>query len=144
MEIQLKDRLTRTRETLRQRSEDLRHRAELRVEGGRGRLALAEAAILEGAANALARARESLGERAAFTERGERALREALVELRAGHTATLPIADYDTLGVKQALPLFASLDLAELRTLRAFEARHKDRVTLLRDLDRRITQLQSS
>lgn len=144
MEIQLKDRLARTRETLRQRGEELRHRAELRVEGGRGRLALAEAAVLEGAANALARARESLGERAAFTERGENALREALVELRAGHTATLPIHNYDTLGVKQALPLFAGLGLAELRTLRAFESRHKDRVTVLRDLDRRIAQLQAS
>jgi ElaB/YqjD/DUF883 family membrane-anchored ribosome-binding protein len=162
MDLPLKERITRTRDSLRQslgettdqlklrgeelrlRGEELRQRAEERVEQNRGRLALAEAAVLEGAANALARARETLGERAAFTERGEKALREALVELRAGHTATLPIADYDTLSVKQALPLFATLNLAELRTVRAFEARNKDRITVLRELDRRLGQLEAS
>lgn len=155
MEATLKDRITRTRESLRNRfgttaeslksrREELRQRAGAQVEDGRVRLALAEAAVLEGAANALARARETLGERAAFTERGEKALREALVELRAGHVATLPIKDYGSLGVKQILPLLPALDLAELRTVRAYEARTKDRSTVLRDLDRRIAHLQAS
>jgi ElaB/YqjD/DUF883 family membrane-anchored ribosome-binding protein len=162
MESPLKDRLSRTLDTLRTtlgerteqlkqrgeelraKGEELRHRAEERVETNRGRLLQAEAAVLEGAANALARARETLGERAAFAERGENALREALVALRAGHTATLPVPGFDTMSVKEALPRFAVLDLAELRTLRAFEAKHKARVTVLRELDKRIAQLSAS
>ena len=79
MEATLKDRITRTRETLRSRigsttetlkarRERLRERAGAQVEDGRVRLALAEAAVLEGAANALARAREQLATALALLE----------------------------------------------------------------------------
>lgn len=149
MDLPLKERLLRTRDHLRttigetsdnlkQRGEALKHRAEERVELERGRVAGAEASVLEAAADGLAKARHALGERAAFVERGEKALRDALVELRAGHAATLPIPNYDALNVKHAAAAFEALNLAGLRTVRAYELKHKKRVTLLRDLDERI------
>ena len=131
-------------EDLRARTEDLRHRAGARVDHGRGRLVQAEAQVLETAADALGRARETLGERADFVRRGEEALREALVALRAGHEATLPVAGYAELNVKQVQAALGALDSAGLRTVRAFEVQHKARVTILRDIDRRLESLAAS
>ncbi len=157
MELPLRDRLEKTRTNLRHkldeqadalkhrraelqaRGDELRHRAEVRVDAGRGRVLLAEARVLEAAADALATARETLGERAGFVEKGEKALRDALVELRAGHESTLPIAGYEALGVKQVLPALAGVSEAGLRTVRAWEVRHKNRVTVLREIDKRLS-----
>ncbi len=151
MDLPLKERLTRTRENLRhtfdETSEQLKHRRDdlmHRVEAGRGRVAHAEATVLEAAADGLAKARQTLGDRAAFVERSEKALRDALVELRAGHAATLPIPNYDALNVKHAAAAFEALNLAGLRTVRAYELKNKKRVTLLRDLDERIAIAEAS
>lgn len=123
---------------LKHRADELKHRAEERVEAGRGRVLKAEAQALEAAADALARAAEAVGERAPFLERGEHALREALVELRAGHEATLPVPGYEALNVKQVAAALPPLSQAGLRTLRAYEVRHKNRVTVLKELDKRL------
>lgn len=131
-------------EELRHKGEELRHKAEARVEEGRGRLLQAEAQVLETAADALAKARETLGDRAAFVEKGEKALRDALVDLRAGHAATLPIAGYDTLNVKQAIAALEGLDLGDLRTVAAYEGRHKARVTVLREVEKRVAAAEAS
>ncbi|GDX79978.1 hypothetical protein LBMAG42_17890 [Deltaproteobacteria bacterium] len=151
MELPLKERFARTRENLRhtfdETSETLKHRRDElkhRVEHGRGRVAQAEATVLEAAADGLAKARQALGERAAFVERSEKALREALVELRAGHAATLPIPNYDELNVREANAAFIPLHLADLRTVRAYELKHKKRVTVLKELDARIARGETS
>lgn len=155
MELPLKERLLRTRDHLRttigetsdhlkERGEALKHRAAERVEIERGRVAGAEATVLEAAADGLAKARQALGDRAAFVERGEHALREALVELRAGHAATLPIPNYDSLNVSKANAAFAGLHLADLRTVRAYELNHKKRVTVLKELEARIAAAETS
>ena len=151
MDLPLKERLTRTRENLRhtldETSESLKHRREElkhRVDHGRGRVAQAEAAVLEAAADGLAKARQALGDRAAFVERSEKALREALVELRAGHAATLPIANYDGLNVRDANAALVALPRADLRTVRAYELKHKKRVTVLKELDARIAAAETS
>lgn len=50
--------------------------------------------------------------------------------------AALPIADYDTLNVKQANAALVGLSAAELQRVRAHEAAGKGRVTVLREIDR--------
>ena len=151
MELHLKETFTRTRDSLRhtlnETGESLRHRRDevkQHVENGRSRLIQAEATVLEAAADGLAKARQALGARAAFVDQGEKALREALVQLRAGHAATLPIPKYNDLNVKHATAAFLGLNLSELRTVRAFEVKNKNRVTLLRDLDVRIKHAEAS
>lgn len=139
-----RDSLKHRGEELQHKGEELKHKVEARVEEGRGRVLQAEAQVLEAAADALAKARETLGERAAFVEKGEKALREALVDLRAGHAATLPIPGYDALNVKHAIAALEGLDLADLRTVHAYESKHKARVTVLREADKRIASAEAS
>ena len=75
--------------------------------------------------------------------RGEEALNERLVSLRASSEDTLPIADFDELSVKKVIAALdgGDFDALALRTLRAYEAANKDRVTLLRELDARLDEL---
>lgn len=134
------DRIRKHRDAIEQRGTDLRHRAEARLDEGKGRVLQAEAQVLEAAADALSKAGEKLGPRAAFVARGEHALREALVALRAGHSATLPVAGFEGMGVAAAKAAIESLDASALRTLHAYEAKHKNRVTLLREIDRRLVE----
>jgi ElaB/YqjD/DUF883 family membrane-anchored ribosome-binding protein len=127
-------------EDLEQRGNDLRHRAEARLDEGKGKVLQAEAQVLEAAADALAKAGERIGPRAAFVARGEHALREALVALRAGHHATLPVPGFEAMSVAAAKTAIETLDVPALRTLHAYEAKHKNRVTLLREIDRRVVE----
>jgi len=120
---------------LQDRQKTLLKHGESALHNGRGALRGLEANTLESARDLLAWAGDNLGERAAFLKRGKDALDEALVALRAGHSATLPIEDFDQLSIKKVRPLLADLGSAELRTLRAYEARNKDRKTLLTELD---------
>jgi DNA-binding transcriptional MerR regulator len=127
----------RQKELSQKRDEVLRQGTEA-FDTGLGTVFGAEATVLETARGIISRARTGLGGRADFLKRGEDALTEALVALRAGHRATLPIAEFDGLSVKKAVALLDGLDFNDLRTLRAYEEANKDRKTLLAELDKRI------
>ena len=57
---------------------------------------------------------------------------------QAGGVANLPIADYDSLNVRQATARLEGLSVEELRQVRDYEARTKNRSTLLEKLDEEI------
>jgi len=120
---------------LQERQKTLLKHGEDALHNGRGALRGLEANTLESARDLLAWAGDNLGERASFLKRGKDALDEALVALRAGHSATLAVEYFDQLSIKKVLPLLAGLGSAELRTLRAYETRNKARKTLLKELD---------
>jgi len=137
--------LQETQETLKGHRENIEaRRDELVKQGsdalyaGRGTLRSLEANALDSAREFLSWASENLGPRADFLTRGESALEEALVSLRAGHSATLPIAEFDTLAVKKVVPELKGLSHNELRTLHAYESKNKNRKTLLREIDERV------
>ncbi len=121
----------------------LLNRKDEAVDGAKERLITVQATVLENARDLLGWAGDQLGPRAEFVKRGEDALEEALVALRAGHSATLPIDGFDGLSVKKAI---AALDAGQfdgiaLRTLKAYELANKARKTMLADLDRRLADL---
>ena len=123
---------------LNERREELVRQSGDAFDAGRGAVRGAEATVLETARDLIGRARNTFGERADFLKRGEDALSEALVALRAGHRATLPIEGYDALSVRKASALLDGLDRDDLRTLRAYEESNKNRKTLLKQFDKRI------
>ena len=57
---------------------------------------------------------------------------------QAGGVADLPIGDYDSLNVRQATARLEGLSVEELRQVRDYEARNKNRSTLLEKLDEEI------
>lgn len=156
MQNNIRERFDKTREQLKTWSSDAKEELQSRQKGlntkreellrnssnaldsGRGAVRSAEATVLESARGVITRARSTFGERADFLKRGEDALSEALVALRAGHRATLPIESFDTLSVKKATAQLDGLDYDDLRTLKAYEEANKNRKTLVRELDKRI------
>ncbi len=118
--------------------ESLVNRSSEALDAGRGAVRSAEASVLETTRDLLSRASETFGERATFLKRGEEALAEALIALRAGHEATLPIEGFDALSIRKIIPQLEGMDAPGLRTLRAYEASHKNRKTLLAELDSRL------
>jgi hypothetical protein len=159
MQANIKERLDKTREQIRnwgetrldeiqnaqqqlaERKDALVNKGTDALEAGKGAVRNAEATVLEATRDLLSRAADGLGERAPFLNRAEEALTDALVALRAGHRATLPIDGYDDLSIKKLLPLLEGLNLTDLRTVLAYEECHKDRKTLKRELDSRIEAL---
>ena len=135
---QIKDWRSDQFDELQARQKSLLEQGESALHSGRGALRSLEANTLESARDLLAWAGDTLGPRADFLARGREALDEALVALRSGHSATLPVDGFDQLSIKKLLPLLAALDASELRTLREYESRHKARKTLLAQLDERI------
>ncbi|MBJ96031.1 MAG: hypothetical protein CMP23_16325 [Rickettsiales bacterium] len=123
---------------LQERQRTLLKHGENALNSGKTALINLEANTLESARDLLAWASESLGPRASFLARGRDALDEALVALKAGHSATLPIEDFDQLSIARVLPQLDGLSAAELRTLSHYETEHKNRKTLLAELDARI------
>lgn len=123
------------RDTIETRRDELVKQGADALHAGRGSIRSIEANALESARDFLRWAGESLGPRADFLARGESALEEALVSLRAGHSATLAVANFDALAVKKVLPELKGLSHNELRTLRFYEANNKNRKTLLREID---------
>ena len=132
------------KDALLERRDTLKQQADEALDSGIGAVRTAEATVLEAARDLLARTSEVLGERAPFLARGERALDEALVALRAGHHATLPIDGFDDMTVKAAVRLLDDLELAGLRTLLAFEEAHKGRKTLIRAINKRIDAISTA
>lgn len=55
----------------------------------------------------------------------------------AAHAAA-PIAGYDALSAKDVVAKLAGLDAATLQAVRAYEAAHKNRVTVLREIDAKL------
>ncbi len=123
---------------LRQRREEIQRQGEEAVSAARGRIRNLEAETLEGALELLGKARHTLGERATVLAKGEDALSELLVTVRASQALTLPIANFDDLSIKKVLPFLDGLAVIDLRALRVYEVAHKNRVTLLKELDERI------
>ena len=60
-----------------------------------------------------------------------------LVEVEANRAA-FPIAGYDELNVKEIADRLDSLSAAELRTIREYEKRNKNRETLIEQFDRKL------
>ncbi len=84
---------------------------------------------------------QQLAERARldFIARSQRILERAITASRREEERGLPIADYHALGRRAIAPKLAELSLAELQELRRHELRGKNRVTVLRMIDRRIS-----
>ena len=68
-------------------------------------------------------------------------LDQRLAEQQAAEAAALPLENYDELTAKQIIDRLNGLSLEELTALHTYEGRHRKRVTLLRELDRRIKAL---
>ncbi len=146
------DRLEKTREqilnwgndrlgSLKDAGRGLETRRKDAVDASVGAVRNAEATVLETARDLLGKAGGALGDRAPFLKKGEEALNEALVSLRAGHHATLPIDGYDDLSVKKISKQLDGLGLTDLRTLKAYETAHKARKTMLAEYERRLADL---
>ena len=66
---------------------------------------------------------------------------EAVAAPRSGPSSVdLPVADYDSLAASQVIPRLAGLDADELEAVRAYEAAHRGRKTILG----RLAQLQGA
>jgi hypothetical protein len=158
---QIKTLRERSLNELQARKETLTHKADDAVHTSQEALLNAQATVLETTRDVLVWAGKQLSPLAEETEadaklraqaaamtdvalrylsRGEKALDEAIVALRAGDAATLPLDGYDDLSVKKVIDALdaGTIDRGGLMVLRAYEAEHKNRVTLLRELDARI------
>ena len=123
------------------RAEEIKQQATEALDTGRGRFVVMEARALEQARELLGRAGAILGERAPFVAKAETALTDALVQIRAQHEMALPVEDFQELSIKKVRPFLADLDAEDLRVLRTYEVEHKNRVTLLRAIDKRLEEL---
>ena len=126
---------------LRDRREALSRQGEERLDAAKDRIRTAEVDGLAGALSLLGRARTRLGDRVTVLKKGEDVLGDLLVTLRAGRAVTLPVEGFDALSIKRTLPLLEDLNSADLQVLRLYELAHKNRVTLIRELDDRIAAL---
>ncbi len=131
-------------EAVQTRADELKQQAEDAIDTGRGRFVVMEARALEQARELLGRAGAILGERAPLVAKAELALTDALVQIRAQHEMGLPVEDFGELSIKKVTPFLADLDAEDLRVLRAYEAEHKNRVTLLRAIDKKLDELMES
>jgi len=121
--------------------EELVNKSSTKFDQAAGAIRGAEATVLQTTRDLLNKANETFEGKASFLARGAEALDSALIDLRAGHSATLPIEGFDELSIKKVLPLLADFSIAQLKTVRAYEAANKARKTLLKELDARIDEL---
>lgn len=128
-------------QSITERRQELRDRGEAVLEQGRARIHTLESLMVQQAHELIARANDSLGDRAPILGKGEQALAELVVNLRSEDAATLPVENFDELSIKKIEPQLATLAELDLRTLRAYEAQNKNRVTLLRKIDEQIEAL---
>ncbi len=135
------DELKTQSESFASRREELVSKGNTKFDQAAGAVRGAEATVLETARDLLRKADETFDGKAAFLRRGADALDSALVDLRAGHSATLPIEGYDELSIKKILPHLDGFELAQLKTVHAYETANKARKTLLKELDERIAAL---
>jgi|GEM_PF-3648066 len=126
------------------RTEELKQQATDALDTGRGRMVVMEARTLEQARELLGRAGAILGDRATFVGKAEAALTDALVQIRAQHEMALPIESFGELSIKKVQPFLADLDAEDLRVLRTFEVDNKNRVTLLKAIDKALDGLMAN
>jgi hypothetical protein len=126
---------------LRTRREELQQHGEKTLFAARDRIRVVEVEGLESAADLIGRARTRLGERATVLKRGEEALNELIVNVKAGQEVTLPLEGFDDLSIKKIEPHLDGLALSDLRVLRLYEVENKNRVTLIKEIDARIEAL---
>jgi ElaB/YqjD/DUF883 family membrane-anchored ribosome-binding protein len=124
-----------------ERRQELRDRGEAVLEQGRARIHTLESMMVQQAHELIARANDSLGDRAPILGKGEQALADMVVTLRAEDATTLPLEGFDELSIKKIEPHLEGFNELDLRTLRAYEAKNKNRVTLLRKIDDQIEAL---
>lgn len=95
--------------------------------------------IYEFGANTLDRAAE-LSDRVPVVRGGAEGLRKRAESLKDAGEAVQkpPIEDYDELNVKQVADALDGLSAYELEKVRRYEEAHKNRVTVLRDVESRI------
>ena len=137
------DELQQRRSALLERATDVRKNGEDAVrtarKNGEDAVHTAQVSVLETARDVLSWATE----RVEWTplSRGEKALGDRLVELRSANAATLPIDGYDELSVKKVVAALdaGSFNAEALQVIRAYEVANKNRVTLLREMDTRLT-----
>ncbi|MGB0386659.1 MAG: hypothetical protein ACPGWR_17755 [Ardenticatenaceae bacterium] len=90
-----------------------------------------------------------LGEMANLSRRELRHMEERidgkLNDLNNAHTEPqtdqLPIPNYDAMNVDQTLDALDDLNTIELRTVRRYEAHHKNRLAILRAIDEKLAQM---
>ena len=136
------DNLGKVREDVDGKREEWINKGTEGIDKASGAIRRAEATVLETTRDLLNKADDTFEGKANILRRGAEALDEALVALRAGHSATLPIDGYDDLSIKKITPLLEGFDLAQLRTVKAYEEVNKARKTLLKELDARIEALE--
>jgi len=119
----------------------LQQHGEKTLFAARDRIRVVEVEGLESAADLIGRARTRLGERATVLKRGEEALNELIVNVKAGQEVTLPLEGFDDLSIKKIEPHLDGLALSDLRVLRLYEVENKNRVTLIKEIDARIEAL---
>ena len=130
-------------EALQKRKSEILDQGEKAVNEGRGRIRVLEANALEQALDLLVKANDKLEDRSSLLKRGEEALEELLVSVRAGQSVTLPIDGFDELSIKKIRPFIEDMDALNLRAIRAYETCNKNRVTLLREIDNRLEEIDS-
>ncbi|MCB9760878.1 MAG: hypothetical protein H6739_13655 [Alphaproteobacteria bacterium] len=114
---------------------DVRHRVHLARGDGQERLWLLRTDVLTRAEDLLARSKD-VPVVSRVLPRAER-----LVHERLEATTRPPIRDYDDLNVKKVGQAVEGLDRVELLRVRRYEVAHKNRVTVLRAVDRELERL---
>ena len=136
---------TRTREQikeLQQRSRDLVERGgeniKEQAEPLRRTVSQAEVQALDTVGEWLDRLHQATGERAEWLDKGRSFLGQVAKDIQQGNLTVddLPIDDYDALGVKKITTLLQALAPEQRETIRAYEAAHKNRVSVPRAIDR--------
>jgi hypothetical protein len=112
----------------RERAQAVRHDLHTRRESSRVALWTLSAEALEKAEDALEKAPAPL---APVTGRLRKAVHEGLNQV-----TKLPVEGYDDLNVKAVADLLPGLDRVNLERVARYEAAHKDRVTVLRAVDK--------
>jgi len=122
-------------EALHRRQRAILTQGEKAVTQGKGRIRVIEVSALTQALDLLAKTNDKIEDRSSLLKRGEETLEELLVSARAAQPSTLPIEDFDGLSIRKLRPFIVELGAIDLRSVRAYEAANKNRVTLLREID---------
>jgi seryl-tRNA synthetase len=136
-----REQITGRLEALQKRQREIINQGEKAVSEGKDRMRVIEATALTQALELVAMTNDKLEDRSAILKRGEEALGDLLVTVRAGQESTLPIEDFDGLSIKKLRPYIEELDAINLRAVRVYESANKNRITLLREIDAQLEDL---
>ena len=131
---QFKELQQRSRELVERGGENLKEQAEPL----RRNVTRAEIQALDTVGAWLDRIHEATGERTDWLDKGRSFLKQVAKDIHQGNLTVddLPIEGYDSLGVKKITALLQALDPEQRENIRAYEAAHKDRVSIPRAIDR--------